>query len=177
MTVDVTDGDSDTASDGSEGRGWFARATRMSGVAVGAAAFLIAVLVTIEVINRTLLGITTAWVNDLSVYLMAFITFVGAAYALSQGAHVHVDVVLTRVGPRTRRALVRTADVVVIATLATLTWLSGMFWWDAYTSGEKSWGLVEVALWIPYSFLAVGMAWLLLMQVVLIIARERSSTI
>ncbi len=156
-------------------RGWFAGATRWSGIAVGAAAFLIAIFVTIEVIGRAALGITTAWVNDLSMYLMAFITFIGAAYALAEGAHVNVDVVLTRVKPGTRRVLVRVADAVVIAILAILTWLSAAFWWDAFTSGEQSWGLVAIRLWIPYSFLAIGMAWMLAMQIVLIIARERDT--
>lgn len=157
-------------------RGWLDRATRFSGMAVGVAAFMIAVLVTAEVVARTLLGATTAWVNDVSVYLMGFITFVGAAYALAEGAHVSVDVVLTRVGGRTKRLLVRIADLVVLAVLATLAWLGAAFWWDAYASGEKSWGLVEVALWIPYSFLALGMLWLLVMQLAMMVGRLRGAT-
>lgn len=157
-------------------RGWLDRATRLSGIAVGVAAFMIAVLVTAEVLARTLLGATTAWVNDVSVYLMGFITFVGAAYALAEGAHVSVDVVLTRVGARTKRLLVRIADLLVLAVLATLAWLGAAFWWDAYTSGEKSWGLVEVALWIPYSFLAVGMLWLLVMHLAMMVGRMRGKT-
>lgn len=154
-------------------RGWLGRATRFSGIAVGVAAFLIAVLVTVEVVARTLLGATTAWVNDVSVYLMGFITFVGAAYALAEGAHVSVDVVLTRVGASTRRLLVLIADLFVLAVVATLAWLGAAFWWDAYTSGEKSWGLVEVALWIPYSFLALGMLWLLVMHLAMMAGRMR----
>ena len=157
-------------------RGWLDRATRFSGIAVGVAAFTIAVLVTAEVLARTLLGATTAWVNDVSVYLMGFITFVGAAYALAEGAHVSVDVVLTRVAARTKRLLVRIADLVVLAVLSTLAWLGAAFWWDAYTSGEKSWGLVEVALWIPYSFLALGMLWLLAMHLAMMVGRVRGET-
>lgn len=176
MTDSLGDDRSVPASGDSGRRGWLGRATRFSGIAVGVAAFLIAVLVTVEVVARTLLGATTAWVNDVSVYLMGFITFVGAAYALAERAHVSVDVVLTRVGARTRRLLVRIADLLVLAVVATLAWLGAAFWWDAYTSGEKSWGLVEVALWIPYSFLAVGMLWLLVMHLAMMVGRMRGET-
>jgi TRAP-type C4-dicarboxylate transport system permease small subunit len=154
-------------------RGWLDRATRLSGVAVGFASFLIAILVTYEVAARALFGITTGWVNDASVYMMGFITFVGAAYGLADGAHVGVDIVLHRASARTRVLLERLADLLMFAILATLGWLSAVFWWDAYSSGEKSWGLFEVSLWIPYSFLAGGMAWLLAVHVALVARRWR----
>ncbi len=149
--------------------------TRVSGVFVGLGAFAIALLVTYEVLARTFFGSTTGWVNDVSTYLMGFIAFGGAAYALAEGAHVGVDLVVTRVSPAARRILEWTADLVVLGVVALLTWLSAQFWWEAFESGEKSWGLFEVALWIPYSFFALGMLWLLVVHLAGMFDRRRAS--
>ncbi|HJV84975.1 MAG TPA: TRAP transporter small permease [Noviherbaspirillum sp.] len=147
-------------------------AVQLSGVIVGLAAFLIALLVTYEVLARSVFGSTTGWVNDVSGYLMGLITFGGAAYALAEGAHVGVDLVLERVSNRARRLMGGIADVIILVVTIALAWLSCAFWWDAWTSGEKSWGLFEVRLWIPYSFFALGMVWLLVVQVVRMMRRR-----
>ncbi|MGB6113538.1 MAG: TRAP transporter small permease [Comamonas sp.] len=144
---------------------WIGATTRLSGILVGIGTFAIALLVAYEVLARTFFGSTTGWVNDAATYLMGFITFGGAAYALAEGAHVGVDLVVTRVSPAARATLAWMADLIVFVVVALLAWLSIQFWWDAFESGEKSWGLFEVALWIPYSFFALGMLWLLVVHV------------
>lgn len=156
---------------------WIAALTRLSGVLVGVAAFAIALLVSYEVLARNFFGSTTGWVNDVSTYLMGFIAFGGAAYALAEGAHVGVDLVVTRVSPVARAVLAWLADVVVLAIVALLAWLSAQFWWEAFESGEKSWGLFEVALWIPYSSLALGMFWLLVVHLVEMFDRRRAGAL
>ncbi len=154
---------------------WIAAITRLSGFLVGLGAFAIAVLVTWEVLARTFFASTTGWVNDVSEYLMGFIAFGGVAYALSEGAHVGVDLVVTRVSPAVRRVLGWIADVGVLAVAALLAWLSAQFWWEAFETGERSWGLFTVELWIPYSFFVLGMVWLLVVHVVEMVNRRRAS--
>lgn len=154
---------------------WIAALTRVSGVLVGIGAFAIALLVTYEVLARTFFGSTTGWVSDVATYLMGFIAFGGAAYALAEGAHVGVDLVVTRVSPSTRAILAWMADLIVLAVVSLLAWLSIQFWCEAFESGEKSWGLFEVALWIPYSFFALGMLWLLVVHLAQMFDRRRAS--
>ncbi len=153
---------------------WIHAVTRLSGILVGIGAFAIALLVTYEVLARTFFGSTTGWVNDVATYVMGFIAFGGAGYALAEGSHVGVDLVVTRVSPRVRKVLAWIADLVVLAVAALLVWLSGQFWWEAFESGEKSWGLFEVDLWIPYSFFSLGMLWLLVVHLVEVVNRRRS---
>lgn len=154
---------------------WLAAVTRASGILVGVGAFAIALLVTYEVLARTFFGSTTGWVNDVSTYLMGLIGFGGAAYALAEGAHVGVDLVVTRVPPAARNALERIADLGVLAIVGLLAWLSAQFWWEAFDSGEKSWGLFEISLWIPYSFFSLGMIWLLVVHLAQMVNRRRES--
>jgi len=152
---------------------WISVLTRLSGVLAGIGAFVIALLVSYEVLARTLFGVTTGWVNDASSYLMGFIAFGGAAYALAEGAHVGVDLVVTRVPHVLRTIFSCLSDWMVLLIVSLLAWLSLVFWWDAFESGEKSWGLFEVSLWIPYSFFTLGMIWLLIVHVAGMIRRGR----
>lgn len=153
---------------------WIAAITRLSGFLVGLAAFAIAVLVTWEVIGRTFFATTTGWVNDVSEYMMAFVAFGGAGYALAEGAHVGVDLLITRVSPAVRRVLAWIADVAMLAIVALLCWLSAQFWWEAFETGERSWGLFTIDLWIPYSFFMLGMFWLLVVHLVKMVHRRRA---
>ncbi len=159
----------------------FEAVLRGSGLSVGVAAFLIGVFVTYEVLIRELARQSEAWVTEVTTYLMGYITFVGAAYALYEGAHVAVDVVVKQVPAGTRRLLRIVSDGVVIAVLGALTWLSAEFWWEAWSTGERSPSLLSVPLWIPYLFFTVGMAWLLFTQIALstlaFLRRERESDI
>lgn len=135
-----------------------------SGVVVGFAAFLIGVSVTYGVLTRSVFGMTNAWVTDVNTYIMGFITFVGAGYALREEAHVGVEIVTRRLGPRTQITLRVLSDLIVLLVSATLLWLGLEFWWDAWLSGEQSWGLFSVRLWIPYTCLPVGFALLIVVQ-------------
>ena len=135
-----------------------------SGVLVGFAAFLIGVSVTYGVLTRSVFGMTNAWVTDVNTYIMGFITFVGAGYALREEAHVGVEIVTRQLGPRTQMTLRVVSDLIVLLVSATLLWLGVEFWWDAWLSGEQSWVSFFVHLWIPYTCLPVGFALLTVVQ-------------
>lgn len=154
---------------------WIAAVTRLSGVLVGVGAFAIALIVTYEVLARTFFGSSAHWVNDIATYLMGLIAFGGAAYALAEAAHVGVDLVVTRVPPAARRVLAWIADVAVLAIVALLCWLSAQFWWEAFETGERSWGLFTIDLWIPYSSFMLGMFWLLVVHIVEMVNHRRAS--
>ena len=50
------------------------------------------VVIFIEVICRYLLFISTAWAEELARYLFVWLTYIGSAYALSEGGHIEIDV-------------------------------------------------------------------------------------
>lgn len=53
---------------------------------------LLVVVIFIEVICRYILFISTAWAEELSRYLFIWLTYIGSAYALSEGGHIEIDV-------------------------------------------------------------------------------------
>jgi TRAP-type C4-dicarboxylate transport system permease small subunit len=140
----------------------FPALVRNFGVSVGIAAFVIGILVTYDIFTRTLFAMSNSWVTEVCTYLMAYITFGGAAYALKEGAHVKVDLLVDLVPPAAKRVLGLVTDSVMLVVVAMLAWLSFEFWRDAWTSGEKSPSLLATPFWIPYLFFVLGMVWLLI---------------
>ena len=147
---------------------------RNFGVSVGAAIFVICLVVTYDILTRTLFAISNSWVIEVCDYLMAYITFGGAAYALTEGAHVKVDVLVDMESPRAKRVLGLVSGTVMLVVVAMLAWLSFELWRDAWTSGEKSPSLMDIPLWIPYLFFVLGMVWLLIAVLTHLLAEIKS---
>jgi TRAP-type C4-dicarboxylate transport system permease small subunit len=135
-------------------------------LSVGIAVLLTVAVVSYGVLAREVLKFSDVWVTEVTTYLMAYMTFVGTATLAWQGRHLKVDVLGEHVGPKTAQALAALSCVIVSAVALTLFWLSLNFWLDAWTSGERSWGMFSIPLWIPYSCLFVGSGLLALVQLV-----------
>jgi TRAP-type C4-dicarboxylate transport system permease small subunit len=140
----------------------YARLVEASGLSVGIATFLIGIFVTYDVLARTLFRMSNSWVTEVTMYLMGYIAFVGAAYALREGAHVSVDMLAQRLPVPAARRVKLLADVAMLLVVGTLAWLSFQFFRDAWTSNEMSDTLLSVKLWIPYLSFFAGMLWLLI---------------
>lgn len=57
--------------------------------------------VSMEVIFRDLFAMPQMWVTQITECLLLYITFLGSAWLLREDGHVKVDILLTRLGPRT----------------------------------------------------------------------------
>lgn len=135
------------------------------GMSVGVAIFLIGILVTYDVLVRTVFRMTNSWITEVTMYLMGYITFMGAAYALKEEAHVSVDLLVLKVSPANRRILTLAVDMVLFIVAAVLTFLSFQFFLESWRSNEQSDTLLSVSLWIPYLSFFIGMIFLLVILV------------
>ena len=131
----------------------------------------VVVVVTVGVISwgvlaREVFHHSDVWVTESTTYLMGYMTFVGGATLAWQGRHLKVDVVQHFVADRAKHVLDIVSCVIVTAVALVLLWLGYTFWTDAWTSGEKSWGMLSIPLWIPYLSLFVGAILLAFGQVV-----------
>lgn len=132
----------------------------------GMASFIISILVVYSVVARELFYVSENGVSEISTYLMTYITFVGAAFGLWEGAHVSVRLLIARLQGQKRTITLLLANVLVAALAVLLTWLAAVFWVDAWHSGERAWGTLSIPLWIPYSTLLFGNAAFLLVQII-----------
>ncbi len=141
---------------------------------LGALAILGAALVVSEgVVVRKVLGWSATWQIELSVFLLMYACFVGAAYAQTREGHLNVDLLLVYFSPKTREYLLLGAAVLSWALCGVIAWYAWPMWWEALVEGEHSESLWGPPLWIPYLFLPVGMTLLFLQYLVTIARRIR----
>lgn len=127
--------------------GWF------SGIGV----VIMTVVISIDVFLRYVFGKPLLFADDISVYCMIFITFVGAALTLKMKRHIMVDM-LYKMLPR--RAQVR-MDVVTTFVgcfiIWLLTWYTTVWVLYTYRSGYTSSGILQTPMWIPMSVVPIGL--------------------
>lgn len=138
---------------------------RVIGLTVGIAVLAAAMMITYGVATREFFHGSDNWVNECTTYLMGYITFVGSSSVLWENRHLKVDMLSGHLGPagaKLRRAFI---DLIVLCVTGGMVWLSFKFWADAFHSGERSWGMFSIPLWIPYTTLLGGMVLLLIAHV------------
>ncbi|MFP7674598.1 TRAP transporter small permease [Marivita sp. S0852] len=93
-------------------------------VEVTAAALLgaaITVLILLNVITRAA-GAALFWVDELAIYAMAWMTFLGASAALHYGHNVAVTVVTDALPPAVRRVVAKLVDLIVLGFALFMLW-------------------------------------------------------
>jgi len=130
-------------------------------VAMGAT---MVVLVITNVFCRYVLNFSLVWAEEVSQYLMVWITFLGAGLALRQGRHVAVELLQERAPKTARRGLRWAILLSVLAFLITTVVLGCMFAWFAR---DMETPVLNISMAIPYAAVPIGAA-LLAIHLVLI---------
>jgi len=109
----------------------------------------------INVVGRYGFGSTILSADELQIYIMVFMTFLGAAVVAWRNQHLRMDVVVNALPPSFRR-LVRIAELVVIVILAAFVlWNSTFYAMQMFAFGRVS-DMARVPMWIPHGVVAVG---------------------
>ncbi len=87
----------------------------------------------IGVICRYLLFISTAWAEELSRYLFVWLTYIGSAYALSEGGHIEIDIfkqfIISRKNIKDKDHVLKVFEIMsLICTMSFLLIFSYIFW-------------------------------------------------
>jgi len=135
-------------------------------LSVGAAVIATVLVISYGVLAREVFHFSDVWVTEVTTYLMAYMTFVGTAALAWQGKHLKVDVVSAHLGERGKRILAFVSTTIMTVVALVIVQLAFDFWWDAWDSGERSWGMFSLPLWIPYCGFLAGMVLLCVAQIV-----------
>ena len=127
-----------------------------------------AIIVTEAVVVRKILGISTIWQIEASVFLLMFVVFAGAPFVQKNDHHLNVDLVIIHLAPRTREILLILVSIISCLIAAILAWYAWPMWWEAVVGNQHSESLWGPPLWIPYLFLPLGMTLLFLQYIVYI---------
>jgi len=116
------------------------RIDRLTGTIGRTAAWLILVVVLLQfalVVARYGLGLGSIWLTELVIYAHATLIMLAAAWTLSAGGHVRVDIFYGEASPRTRAVIDLVGGVLLLLPFAlTLLWLSLPY-------AARSWAILE----------------------------------
>jgi TRAP-type C4-dicarboxylate transport system permease small subunit len=119
-------------------------------------AFIAAVALNfINVVGRYGFGRTILSADELQIFIMVFMTFLGAAVVAWRGQHLRMDVVVNAL-PASLRHLVRIFELAVIVILASFVlWNSTYYATQMFNFGRVS-DMGRVPMWIPHGAVAAG---------------------
>ena len=109
----------------------------------------------INVIGRYGFGFSILSADELQIFIMVFMTFLGAAVVAWRNQHLRMDVVVNAL-PASLRRLVRMTELAAIVILACFVlWNSTFYAQQMFVFGRVS-DMGRVPMWIPHGAVAAG---------------------
>jgi TRAP-type C4-dicarboxylate transport system permease small subunit len=141
---------------------------RIEEALAAAAIGLIALISFANVVVRYLTNVSFAFTEEYSVFLLVFMTFVGASLAFATDGHVRIAFFEQRLPPALRLACRTVALAATLLILGMVLWYGAVLTWDQWRWEETSPGLGNpqwiYTVWLPLLALAcilrvAGRAW------------------
>jgi TRAP-type C4-dicarboxylate transport system permease small subunit len=131
-----------------------------------ALAFIVAVCLNFaNVVGRYGFGRSLAGGDEIQVYIMVAMAFLGAGVVASRNAHLRMDVLARRLPPRFRLAL-RVTESAALVLLAGFTLVQSCRYSAQMALIGRTSDLAGIPMWIPHGTVALGFAVLALVSVV-----------
>jgi TRAP-type transport system small permease protein len=128
-----------------------------------ALAFIAAVLLNFaNVVGRYLFGISLLGSDEVQIFIMVGMTFVGAAVVSRRNLHLRMDVLL-RFLPASVRILLRVVEQLLLAVLAGFVLTQSYFYARQMLRIGRTSDMAGVPMWLPHGVVALGFALILLL--------------
>jgi TRAP-type C4-dicarboxylate transport system permease small subunit len=130
-----------------------------------ALAFIVAVCLNFaNVVGRYGFGTSIAGGDEVQVYIMVWMAFLGAVLVSWRGEHLRMDVLAQRF-PQGAQSVLRMIELVLVIGLAAFAlWQSWNYTEQMIAIGRRS-DNAGIPMWIPHSAVAVGFALILLVAI------------
>jgi TRAP-type C4-dicarboxylate transport system permease small subunit len=96
-----------------------------------------------------------SWAEELTLYLMVWIVFVGGAVAVRTRGHIAIDLLPLALSARNRRRLTIGVALVALAFFAWFFWYSGQHVLRVRAAGQTT-PVMEAPMWLAYLAMPVG---------------------
>ena len=136
--------------------------TKIVAVIAGILILMPALMVFYEVVMRGLFNAPTEWSIELSVYCVLIAGFLGMSVTYAAGKHIHVDIVVGSLSPRTRCFIEVFTTCVGIFFCAVFVMESFDMAILSLEMDNTSPSTLRTPMWIPQMALPIGMGLLLL---------------
>ena len=112
-------------------------------------------LILAQVVGRWF-GVLVPSTEDFSGFLLAAASFLALPYALREGAHIRVTLLISRLGGLSRRFSEALVLLCALPLSAYIAWALGFMAWESWQFDELTQGYVPVPLWMPQAPVALG---------------------
>ena len=130
-----------------------------------ALAFILAVLLNFaNVVGRYLFDFSLLGADEVQVFIMVAMTFLGAVVVTRRNQHLRMDV-LVRFMPRPVQLALRVAEQVLLIALAGFVLSQSYFYASQMFRIGRASDMAGVPMWIPHGSVALGFALILLIAV------------
>ena len=144
-----------------------------------ALAFILAVLLNFaNVVGRYLLGVSLIGSDEVQVFIMVAMTFLGAAIVTRRNLHLRMDV-LVRFLPARVQTLLRVIEQLLLAVIAGFVLTQSWFYARQMLRIGRTSDMAGVPMWIPHGLVALGFALILiiaLLGILRLVTRAMSPT-
>jgi TRAP-type C4-dicarboxylate transport system permease small subunit len=116
----------------------------------------------INVVGRYLAGFALNGVDEIEIYILIWIAFLGAALVTWRGSHLRMDVLLMACPPAVRWLVGWFEMMVMLVVTTFVAWQSLKYVERIYALGAVS-DIAHIPTWIPHSAIAISFAAMALM--------------
>ncbi len=153
-----------------------ARLARIGCDVAGLMLVVIAVLVNVEIVSRSLFDVSTLIADEYSGYFFAWLTLLGFGHALQEGAFLRVDAVITRFSPWWRGCADVVSACVGLVVAAVCTYAMTLLALSSFRYDTVSIQPSATPLWMIQVFMPVAFAFLTLLYAALVVSGIRRLT-
>ena len=130
------------------------------GVAMGYLAglnfLLISIFITVDVLGRRFVGISSAVTDEMGGYALVFGSTLALAFAMATGAHVRIDVLLPKFPRRLRAILNYVAYLAMTMFAAMLANYSWKLAWESWETDARAMSFLRTPVCWPQGIMALG---------------------
>jgi TRAP-type transport system small permease protein len=152
---------------------WLRRILDLTSYLSGIALFLIAVVITIDVLRRWLIGEPIIGVFETTRVALVLVTFFALPTVQYYGRQLSVDVIYGQTRGRLAACLRVLEYTFSLGLFGALFWVTTREWLRAYQGGFLLRGMIEIPEAVPLSFIALGSLLIALVSSLLLVRALR----
>lgn len=126
-------------------------------IAAGMIVFTI-VFVPIDVGSRYFFGAPVTWVYEITEYILLIVPCLGMAWLARKDGHVVIDVLTSRLGPKTRKRLEAGMYAMVALSCAFIGWWGAVVTLEMFQKNAIIENVLQTPQWLIYVSIPVGFA-------------------
>ncbi len=138
-------------------------------------ALIVAVAINfVNVVSRYVFGSTFISADEVQIYIMVYVTFLGAAVATWRRVHLRMDVLVHRL-PQAVQATLGVLELLLVLTLAALVLRVSSQYVAQMASIDARSQNADIPMWIPHSAIVLGFGLIAGLSVLQIVQLFRSN--